>query len=111
MPPLNEPSFARLIASNTAASTPFTIDVRMKPGASAYWSASTPMASLREDRAASKTPSPVDPDAWKMMFTPDWYWLSASSLPRPGFRNASGVTPAYCAITVQSGHSCFTPAR
>ena len=25
-----------------------------------------------------------------MMFTPDWYWLSASSLPRPGLRNASG---------------------
>ena len=51
------------------------------------------MASLRVARAASNTPSPVDPDAWKMTLTPCWYWLSASSLPRPGLRNASGVTP------------------
>ena len=62
-------------------------------------------------RAASNTPSPVEPDAWKITFTPCWYWLSASSLPRPGLRNASGVTPAYCAITVQSGQTYFTPAR
>ena len=73
---------------------PFTMLVRMKPGASLYWSASTPMASLPAERAASKTPSPVDPDAWKMTLTPWLYWLSAISLPLPGLRNASGVTPA-----------------
>ena len=111
MPPRKVPCCTRWMASYTAASTPFTMDVRMCPGASAYWSASTPMASLRVARAASNTPSPVEPDAWKITFTPDWYWLSASSLPRDGLRNASGVAPAYCAITRQSGHTCSTPAR
>src|SRR5512143_271227 len=45
-----------------------------------------------------------------MTFAPCWYWLSASSLPLPGLRNAAGVTPAYCTITVQSGQAYFTPA-
>ena len=27
-----------------------------------------------------------------------------------GIAERSGVTPAYCAITVQSGQTCFTPA-
>ena len=30
----------------------------------AYWSASTPIASLSVCRAASNTPSPVEPEAW-----------------------------------------------
>src|SRR3954471_16104075 len=45
-----------------------------------------------------------------MTLTPCPYWLSAISLPLPGFRNASGVTPAYCEITVQSEQTAFTPA-
>ena len=45
-------------------SMPFTIDVSTWPGASPYWSASTPIANLPVWRAASKTPRPVEPDAW-----------------------------------------------
>src|SRR6185437_6870171 len=54
-PPRNVPFFTRAIWSYTAAFTPFTMDVRTCPGASAYWSASTPMASLPVCRAASNT--------------------------------------------------------
>src|SRR3954465_10602048 len=46
-----------------------------------------------------------------MPSTPRLYWLGAGSLPLPGFLKASGVTPAYCAITSQSGQTYFTPAR
>ena len=63
-PPAKVPACTARIAWYTASSIPFTIDVSTNPGASAYWSASTPMASRPVARAASNTPSPVDPDAW-----------------------------------------------
>ncbi len=46
MPPLNVSSFTRRTISSTATSMPFTIDVSTRPGASPYWSASTPMREL-----------------------------------------------------------------
>ena len=43
---------------------------------------------------ASNTPSPVEPEAWKITSAPSAYCASPSSLPLPGFLNASPVTPA-----------------
>ena len=68
------------------------------------------MASLFVWRAASNTPSPVEPEAWKITLTPCPYCERAISFPLPGLRKASGVTPAYWERTVQSGQTCLTPA-
>ena len=63
IPDANFPSCARRMMSKTATSTRLTMLVRTRPGARDDWSASTPMTSLLRCRAASKTPSPVEPEA------------------------------------------------
>ncbi len=58
------PATAARIVSNTATSARFTMLVTIVSGISSYWSASTPIAMRPASCAASKTPCPVEPDAW-----------------------------------------------
>ncbi|HEV2104711.1 MAG TPA: hypothetical protein VGU27_03215 [Candidatus Eisenbacteria bacterium] len=109
-PPCQRPCCRSRIVANTAVSTRFTIEVSTCPGASPYWSESTPIASRLRSRAASNTPCPVEPEAWKITSAPASYSASASSLPLVGSLNAAPVEPAYFTITRTRGSTAFAPA-
>src|SRR5262249_9434602 len=109
-PLFHSPALSPLIVSNTAVSTRLTIRVSTRPGASSYWSESTPIASFFSSRAASNTPRPVEPEAWKTMSAPAWYSASPSSLPFVGSLNAAPVVPAYFTSTSAFGLTAFAPS-